>query len=133
MLNTIDWCNAYQDLRPIGIHCACSVSGKCKKVFGGRSLYAEIDLDFDKSEELKFLSNLSNLEYHHAYDKGWIKGIFLGVLDVMLVRPIIPITIFSCTIKKIRFHEIDSSVQAFRIAGRYAAEKFLEQEKFVVI
>lgn len=132
MIALDDWLNSYQELHQVGVHSAARVSGVCKKVLGGRALYAEVELCFAESTELTFLSGLSDKEYQRAYDEGWLRGLYLGVLDVMLVKPIVPVTVFSCTVNAIRFHELDSSVQAFRVAGRYAAEKFLEQERFVV-
>jgi len=133
MIGLDDWLNSYQELHQVGVHSSVRVNGVCKKVLGGRALYAGVELYFTKSTELVFLSELSNTEYQRAYEEGWLRGLYLGVLDVMLVKPIVPVTIFSCTVNAISFHEIDSSVQAFRVAGRYAAEKFLEQEKFVVV
>ena len=47
--------------------------------------------------------------------------------------PVIPLTIFECTLKHIEIHEVDSIRPAFRLAGRYAAEAFLENEEAVVI
>lgn len=132
MINLDDWLDSYQDLQLVGINSSVSVRGMCKKVLGGRVLYAEVELYFAESNELKFISALSGIENQQAYDKGWLKGVYLGVLDVMLVKPLVPITVFSCTVNAIRFHKIDSNMQAFRVAGRYAAEQFLEQEKFVV-
>ena len=132
MINFNDWCNSYQNMQKVGIHTSARVSGVCKKVLGGQSLYAEIELYFSKSTELRFISELQDKEHKQAYDEGWLKGAFLGVLDVMLVKPIVPVGVFSCTVKAIRFHEIDSSLQAFRVAGRYATEEFLKQERFIV-
>lgn len=133
MIGLDDWRTSYQELHQVGVHSSARVSGVCKKVLGGRALYAEVELYFAESTDLTFVSELADTEYQRAYDEGWLKEIYLGVLDVMLVRPMIPVTIFSCAIKKIRYHEIDTSARAFRLAGRYAAEKFLEQEKFVVV
>ena len=133
MINLNDWLKSYENLQPMGINSSVNVIGVCKKVFGARALYAEVEICFTESKDLKFNSMLPGIENQQAYDEGWLKGVYLGVLDVMLVRPLVPITVFTCTVNTIRFHEIDSSAQAFRVAGRYAAERFLEQEKFVVI
>lgn len=66
MINIDDWCNTYRDIQPLGINFPCNVNGKCKKVLSGRVLYAEVELKFDQSKDLKFLSLLSDIEYQHA-------------------------------------------------------------------
>ncbi|MGH1540061.1 MAG: hypothetical protein ACRBHB_06545 [Arenicella sp.] len=133
MIDLDDWRSSYEELHNVGVHTSVKVEGVCKKVLGGRALYAGVELHFRESTELVFLSELSDTEYKQAYEEGWLRGIYLGVLDIMLVKPIVPVTAFSCTVNAIRFHEVDSSVKAFRLAGRYATEKYLEQEEFVTI
>ena len=60
----------------------------------------------------------------------WLNDVYLGVLDVMLVHPATPIIGFKCDISDFDFHKIDSTREAFRPAGRDAAKKFLQSEKF---
>ena len=133
MIDINDWTDTYQNLSEVGVNSTIETSGLCKKVLGARSLFAEVRITIKPSKELKFTSELESFDAKQAEAEDWLRGIYLGVLDVMLTRPLIPITIFECTINKICFHEIDSSFQAFRVAGRYAAEEFLKQEKFVSI
>lgn len=63
-------------------------------------------------------------------DEKWFEYVCLGVLDVMIVRPVNPITHFKCIIDKIEYHDVDSSSLAFRLAARDATEKFLDTVKF---
>lgn len=133
MFDINDWIESYQHLPPVGVNNPASAKGVCKKVLGGRALYAEIEIYISKADHLKFTHGLANSEYELAKSENWIDGVCFGVLDVMIVRPLIPISIFECSINLIKYHNIDSSVQAFRLAGREAAEQFLKQEKFVTL
>ncbi len=133
MVNLDDWRNSYQNLHDVRVHTPASATGACRKVVGGRLLYAEVDLSFAKSAELEFCSALRCSAHERACREGWLTPICFGVLDTMLVRPITPVTHFRCTITDIRFHELDSSAQAFRVAGRLAAEDFLNRERFAVL
>lgn len=133
MIEFADWVKSYQNLSSVGVHSSHEVRGLCKKVLGGRALFAEVEISISPSSELKFIQKLSINDYEIADKEGWINAICLGVLDVMIVRPLIPISAFECSIKFIGYHNIDSSKQAFRMAGRNAAEQFLAQEKFVTL
>lgn len=127
------WAECYRKASKVGVNSSSKSIGTCKKVLGARALFAEVEIRISPSNELNFISKLSNSEHARAESEGWLDAVFLGVLDIMLVRPLVPISVFECSVDVIRYHEIDSSIQAFRLAGRQAAVKFLSQEKFVVI
>ena len=133
MTSIESWIERYKRASAVGVNSYLTTKGTCKKVLGARALFAEVEITISSSDELHFTSNLSGFEHSIAKDEGWLEAINAGVLDVMLVRPLVPISIFECSVNMIRYHEIDSSVEAFRLAGRYAAEEFLSQEKFVVL
>ncbi len=133
MIEFINWIKAYQHLPPVGIHSSYTIKGSYKKVLGGRALFAEVEIAISPSNNLKFTQSLSNNDYEVAKNEGWMNSICIGVLDVMIVRPLVPITTFECNVMSINYHDIDSSRQAFKMAGRRAAEQFLKQEKFVTL
>ena len=133
MVNIDDWYQAYKNLPDVRVHSERETEGICQKTLGARALFARIRIEIGPSDTLEFKSVLHAAEDARAIQEGWFKAICLGVLDVMLVRPAIPITIYRCTLKELHYHQIDSSVQAFRLAARYATEAFLEKETFVTL
>ena len=133
MTGISDWLGSFNNLPPVGILGSRCVDGICKRVMGGRSLFAKVKLEFSPSEELVFNSLLPEELYSYCQEEGWLSTICLGVLDVMLVRPVTPRTHFRCVIHSIEYHPIDSSGQAFRLAARYATEEFISGEQFLVI
>jgi hypothetical protein len=133
MVSISDWLSGFQNLQDVGILSQRSVEGVCRKGTGGRFLFAKVSIQFSPSDTLEFESSLSGEDKGQSESEGWLRAICLGVLDVMLVRPAIPITQFRCVINGIEFHPIDSSPQAFRLAARYATEEFLRSEQFVTL
>ena len=127
MIAIYDWLHTYEDLSPVTM----SVEGMCKKARGARFLFAGVRLHFSPCNTLQFENLLPHEDYIIAYKEQWLNSIAFGVLDVMLVHPSRPITNFLCVIESIKFHQVDSSKEAFRLAGRYAAQEFLTSEKFV--
>ena len=130
MITIHDWLCTYEDLPPVGISSNMSVEGVCKKARGARFLFAVVRLGFSPFDKLQFTSSLPHEDYMVANKEQWLHSIALGVLDVMLVHPAKPITHFLCVIESIKFHKVDSSKEAFRLAGRYAAQELLKSEKF---
>ena len=130
MITIYDWLHTYEDVPPVGISSTMSVEGVCKKARGARFLFAVVRLRFSPLDKLQFENLLPHEDYMIADKEQWLTSIALGVLDVMLVHPSRPITNFLCVIESLQFHQVDSSKEAFRLAGRYAAQEFLKSEKF---
>lgn len=105
------------------------VQGLYKKVFaGGRTIFAGVGMEISPSDQLSFSTDLSEEEQLIIGNAEYFESICMGVLDVLLVQPPIPVKRFACRIDKIEYHEIDSSPRAFRLAARDAAEKFLKED-----
>lgn len=128
------WRAGFQDLPKVGIIDSNEVEGLCKKVAGGRALFARIRLAFRPADRLLFEVEAPQTTEAivTCRQNGWLDAIWLGVLDSMLVYPLNPITAFECVLTHAEVHPIDSSGSAFRLAGRYAARSFLERAQFVI-
>ena len=130
MVTINDWLKSFKNLPKVAVHQCGNVEGLCKRATGGRFLFAKVGLEFQPCSELIFDVSLNSTDERILKDEEWFKYVCLGVLDVMLVRPLKPINYFKCIINKIEYHDIDSSPLAFRLAARDAAEKFLDTVKF---
>ena len=100
-------------------------TGVFKKVSGGMSLYASVDLSIGPGPEIACCDLLDEAIRERMISEGWYRQVLFGVLDVFLVRPNTPLSPFLLTIEGMDFHEIDSTALAFRLASRDAAEKCL--------
>lgn len=130
MITISDWLKSYQDLPQVTVHFTRQVEGVCKIVTGARSLFAKVGITISPSDNLIFEHSLNEVIKKRSEDEKWIEYFCLGVLDMMLAGPPTPICCFQCNIDYIEYHDIDSTKQAFRLAGRDAARNFLSQENF---
>ena len=130
MVTISDWLKKFDDLPTVTVHSTRRVEGVCKIVTGARSLFAKVEMEFSPSDRLVFEASLSEAIRNRCEEEKWMDYLCIGVLDVMLVGPPTPINCFRCNVDFIDFHDIDSTKQAFRLAGRDAAQNFLSQETF---
>ncbi len=129
MITVQDWMNSYADMPLVKIRNIGDVDGICKVGRGARFLYARVTLTFSPSDRLEFTNSTSRAK-DTTHLGHWLKYVCLGVLDVMLVHPATPITGFRCDVKDLDFHDVDSTNEAFRLAGRDAAKRFLTSEQY---
>ena len=125
----------FLDLSKNGITSTREVEGLCKRAMGARFLFARVCLSFAPHDALVFEVDAPNSRETVAEceRERWLDALWFGVLDTMLVTPLTPITVFRCTLTSVETHPVDSSRDAFRLAGRAAARAFVEQEKFVLL
>jgi hypothetical protein len=57
---------------------------------------------------------------------GWPDAIIFGLLDVLMLADSGPLYKLRVVLEKVWYHEIDSSQNAFRHAGRDAGRKIIE-------
>src|ERR1051325_3193494 len=96
---------------------------------GARFLFASVYLTLSTADKLTFEVQAPGFEKTIAecLREGWLDSLWLRVLDRMLVTPLVPITVFRCVLTGVEIHPVDSSRDAFRLAGRLAAEEFLRE------
>jgi hypothetical protein len=123
-----DWLSSYEKLPTVQIANSHMVEGVCKEVRGDRALYAKVILRFSPSSKLAFSHSIGGKKPSVPETVLWQRSVYLGVLDVMLAHAPTPINGFRCEIEEMDFHMMDSSNEAFRLAGRQAALEFLRSE-----
>lgn len=128
MVTIRDWASSIENAPLVGISTTKQVEGVCKVGRGGRFLFAAVEMTFAPHEALLLEASVPGEDGGTAKAEGWIDSALMGVLDVMLVGPPVPINKFRCTLDAIKHHPVDSSPEAFRLAGRKAAEAYLSCE-----
>ena len=128
MITLKDWLSSYEQLPTVQIVNAHTVEGVCKDVQGDRAQYAKVTLRFSPASKMAFGHSIGGKKPSVAETVLWQRSVYLGVLDVMLAHAPTPITGFRCEIEEMDFHMVDSSNDAFRLAGRQAALEFLKSE-----
>lgn len=122
------WLKRFENCADVTVHKTEYVDGVCGIVTGEKIHYAKIGITFAPSDSLIFESSLQSDIENRCNDEQWIDSLCYGVLDVMLLGPITPITRFKCTIEKIEYHEKRSSKLAFKLAARSATMKYLSSQ-----
>jgi len=132
-MDITEWQTSYSELPSVGVGLSATVEGACKKGRGGRFLYAKVRLKFSPADELTFYCSEVNESLTAEGFSELLQSIYLGVLDVMLVKPESPVTVFKCSVDDMDVHPVDSSPRAFRLAARAAAEEFIAQDSTIAI
>jgi hypothetical protein len=128
MITLKDWQSSFDKLPTVQIASSHTVEGVCKEVRGDRAFYAKVVLRFSPASKLAFSHSIGGKKPSVPETVLWQRSAYLGVLDVMLAHAPTPVTGFRCEIEEMDFHMVDSSNEAFRLAGRQAALEFLKSE-----
>jgi hypothetical protein len=100
------------------------VEGIQDRHLGPRWEFAKIRFRAEPAED--FLVEMGDLE-PDALRKSYLDAAILGVLDIILVSASAPLKNVKLTVTAIESHEIDSSPNAFRMAGREAGKKLIDE------
>lgn len=99
--------------------------GECRLHTGGTLWFAGVTLSLAPAIELRVRDQLEVEVRARLHQWDWYNSIVLGVLDVLLTRPIAPIRRFELVILAVEIDDIETRGKAFRIAARAAAQSVL--------
>ena len=100
------------------------VEGIRDKHLGPRFEYAKILVQIEPFNELDVI--LLNTDSMEDYQIEMLEASIFGLLDILLTKAPCPLKDVRITLKEFDIDPIDSSLIAFRYAGRNAGEKILD-------
>ena len=103
-----------------------SVTGRRVKQFGPRSEFGIVEITVDPAEEFSVVDNVPWRNALEALGVVWPQCVVFGVLDVLMSAEFGPLYKIRITLDDAAYHDVDSSENAFREAGRDAGRKIIE-------
>ena len=115
--------------RSVRLSRAITVIGHREKHFGPRSEYAEVVMTIGPAEDLDVVDNVPWRKELEALGIAWPQCVVFGLLDILMFAEFGPLYKIRITLDDAAYHEVDSSENAFREAGRDAGRKIIETVK----
>ena len=103
-----------------------SVIGKRVKQFGSRGEFAKIRLTVHPAQTFEVVDNVAERSDLEKLGVGWPDCAIFEMLDVLMLAEPGPLYKVRVVLEEVWYHDIDSSRQAFRHAGRDAGRKIIE-------
>jgi translation elongation factor EF-G len=129
-MNYLDlWIANLRQRRSVRLAQAISVVGHREKHFGPRSEFAKVAMTIDPAEELDVFDNVPHRKELEALGVAWPKCVVFGLLDVVMFAEFGPLYKIRISLNDAAYHEVDSSENAFREAGRDAGRNVIETLK----
>jgi hypothetical protein len=100
------------------------VEGLREKHLGPRCEYGRVVFEATPAEEFSVSGPATALSKE---GQAFVQAAIFGVLDVVLTAGPLPLRKFALGVVEIQDHPVDSSVMAFRRAGRDAGRKLLQE------
>jgi len=126
-MNYLDlWIANLRQRNSVRLTQAITVVGQREKHFGPRSEFARVVLTISPAEELDVVDNVRYRKELEALGVAWPQCVVFGLLDVVMFTEFGPLYKIRITLDDAAYHEVDSSENAFREAGRDAGRKAIE-------
>jgi translation elongation factor EF-G len=103
-----------------------SVMGEQKKHFGAKSEFARVLLTVHPAPGFKVEDAVTERDDLERLGVGWPDATIFGLLDVLMLADSGPLYKVRVVLEKVWYHEVDSSENASRLAGRDAGRKIIE-------
>lgn len=103
-----------------------SVIGEREKHFGSRSEFARIQLTVEPANAFEVVDNVPEKGALEKLAVAWPDCVILGLLDVLMLTEPGPLYKVRVILELVWYHDLDSTWQAFRHAGRDAGRKIIE-------
>jgi len=94
---------------------------------GPRWEFAKIKIQAEPSDNFVVHFNINDSKREKLDREGYLQAAIFGICDVLLVSNQAPLRDICITFLDAEEHEVDSSPNAFRMAGRDAARKLMEK------
>jgi len=103
-----------------------SVDGHREKRLGPRSEFAHIAMSVNPAEVLEVVDNVPCRRELESLGVAWPMCVVFGLLDVVMFSEFGPLYKIRITLEDAAYHDVDSSENAFREAGRDAGRNLIE-------
>lgn len=91
-----------------------------------KSEFAKVELTVHPAEALDVLDSVPEKADLEKLGAGWPDSIILGLLDILMDAERGPLRNFRVVLERVWYHDVDSTRNALRGAGRDAGRKILE-------
>jgi hypothetical protein len=91
-----------------------------------KSEYAKVQLTARSSEDFEVVDLFTEKSELEALGVGWPDCVILGLLDALMNADLGPLRKICVALEHVWYHEVDSTQNAFRNAGRDAGRKIIE-------
>lgn len=129
-MNYLDlWIANLRRRRSVSLAQAITVVGNRRKPLGPRSEFAKVVMTIAPADELDVVDNVPCRKELEALGVAWPQCVVLGLLDVVMFAEFGPLYKIRITLDDAAYHEVDTSENAFREAGRDAGCNAIETVK----
>ena len=129
-IDLTEWVQDLYGRRQSTIRRPPSVAGKQDRHLGPRWEYAEIELVVEPADVWEVQVALPEADRTEMEKDDWLREAILGILDVLVSRPLHPLLRIRLKVTAARY-SFESSRRAFRMAGRNAGEVLLDAAEIV--
>jgi hypothetical protein len=105
------------------------VIGHHEKHIGPRSEFARVESTVEPAEELSVVDNVPCRKELEALGVGWPQCFVFGILDILMFAEFGPLYKIRINLDDAAYHDVDSSENGFREAGRDAGRNIIEMAK----
>jgi len=120
------WAEGWLNQSSILLAAPISVIGEREKHFGPRWEFAKVQLTAHPAHAFEVVDNVAEKSDLEKLGVGWPDCAIFGLLDVLLLAEPGPWYKVRVVLEEVSYHDVDSSQQAFRHAGRDAGRKILK-------
>lgn len=106
-----------------------TVVGHREKPLGPRSEFARVEITVEPAEELSVVDNVPCRKELEALGVAWPQYFVFGILDILMFAEFGPLYKIRINLDDAAYHDVDSSANAFREAGRDAGRNIIETAK----
>ena len=129
-MNYLDlWIANLRQRHSVNLAQAIRVVGNRKKPLGPHSEFANVVITIAPADELAVVDNVPCRKELEALGVAWPQCVVLGLLDVVMFAEFGPLYKIRITLDDAAYHEVDTSENAFREAGRDAGCNAIETVK----
>jgi translation elongation factor EF-G len=104
-----------------------SVIGEREKHFGPKSEFAKVKMTVYPSSAFEIIDATAETVALEKLGVGWPDSAIFGLLDVLMLAEPNPLYKVRIVLEAAWYHDVDSSWNAFRHAGRDAGRKILDR------
>jgi hypothetical protein len=103
-----------------------TVLGEWIRQLGARGEFAKVELTVHPSESFEVIDRVTERSELEKLGVEWPDCAIIGLLDALMVTKSGPLFKVCVILEKVWYHEVDSTYQEFRHAGRAAGQKIIE-------
>ncbi len=103
-----------------------TVLGERKKALGPKSEFARVQLTVHPADTFEVSDNVAERCELDKLGVGWPDSVIFGLLDVLMRAEPGPLSKVRVILEEAWYHDVDSSENAFRHAGRDAGQKIIK-------